>query len=362
MYKLDDVITVEWEITNRCNASCPQCPRNNYGGSVIESLKLTTITLEQAKKMLPVGSMKSLRTVYFCGTYGDPAVNIELIEICSWLKQYNIQVSLHTNGGMQKPEWWKKLANVLAKDDFVVFSIDGLSDTNHVYRRGVNWKTLINNASAFINAGGNAHWDFIVFRHNEHQVQAAEAFSNTLGFKKFNYKKTHRFINKKHDLVEVWPIYDIHDKLVDKLEIPNNPVYINNQISKLEKVNKQYGDFFTYTMSTPITCYHKSLGKIYIGADGYVFPCGWLHHITPGIEAEQHPDHKALFKLFEQAGGIEKVNLNYNSLKNIINTDWFPVLESSWTGEGRLSRCGAVCGASFNPVGAQNENVSYWGV
>jgi len=45
-----------------------------------------------------------------------------------------------------------------------------------------------------------------------------------------------------------------------------------------------------------------------------------------------------------------------------INTDWFPVLESSWTGEGRLSRCGAVCGASFNPVGVQNENVSYWGV
>jgi hypothetical protein len=67
-----------------------------------------------------------------------------------------------------------------------------------------------------------------------------------------------------------------------------------------------------------------------------------------------------LFSLFDRAGGKERVNLNHNTLERIVNTDWFPVLEQSWTNNSRLSRCGTQCGEHFNPVGAQNENVKYW--
>ena len=48
-------------------------------------------------------------------------------------------------------------------------------------------------AQAFINAGGRAEWDFLVFRHNEHQVESARKLAKEMGFAKFYVRKTGRF-------------------------------------------------------------------------------------------------------------------------------------------------------------------------
>lgn len=360
MLRFDEIEAVEWEITTRCNASCPQCPRNNYGGKVISTLPLITIDLETAKKFLPIENMKNLKSVYFCGTYGEPAVNKELVQICEWIKSFGITVGIHTNGGIQNEKWWTDLANVLDENDFVVFGIDGLEDTNHLYRKGVNWNRLVKNATAFIDAGGSAQWDFIAFRHNEHQVEDARNLSVELGFKKFNIKKTSRFINKKHELVDFWPVLDNNGNQEYILEVPSNPEYVNHQMDRYKLIEKEYGSFDAYARTTPIDCYHNKIKKISIGADGYVVPCGWLNDRLYGIEAEAHPDYERIYHLFDIAGGIEKVNLNYIDLKTIIDDTWYPVLERSWNDNTRLSRCGTMCGMKFNPVGAQNENVKYW--
>ena len=42
---------------------------------------------------------------------------------------------------------------------------------------------------AFINAGGRARWDFLIFAHNEHQVDEAEALATKWGFKSFYQEK-----------------------------------------------------------------------------------------------------------------------------------------------------------------------------
>ena len=50
----------------------------------------------------------------------------------------------------------------------VTFGIDGLQDTNHLYRISTNFDKIIKNAKAFIDAGGFAKWHMLVFEHNEH--------------------------------------------------------------------------------------------------------------------------------------------------------------------------------------------------
>ena len=38
------------------------------------------------------------------------------------------------------------------------------------------------NAQAFINAGGRARWDYIAFAHNEHQIDEARQLAEDMGF------------------------------------------------------------------------------------------------------------------------------------------------------------------------------------
>ena len=54
------------------------------------------------------------------------------------------------------------------------------------------------NAKAFINAGGIARWDFIAFAHNEHQIEEAKALAEQMGFVKFRYKKSNRYVIPTH--------------------------------------------------------------------------------------------------------------------------------------------------------------------
>ena len=99
---------------------------------------------------------------------------------------------------MRSPSWWQELGSIMqpAARAFVRFAIDGDASTNHLYRQHVKWERLMANVDAFLGAGGNAEWDFIVFEHNEHQVEAMRSLAEQKGFTKFNAKKTARFIDK----------------------------------------------------------------------------------------------------------------------------------------------------------------------
>ena len=101
------------------------------------------------------------------------------------LDRDDLFIDIATNGGVNHPTWWAELATSLNGVGAVTFGIDGLEDTNEIYRRQVNWKKLMINVEAFINAGGVADWQFILFEHNIHQLKEAEELSKNMGFNKF---------------------------------------------------------------------------------------------------------------------------------------------------------------------------------
>ena len=111
-----------------------------------------------------------------------------------------------------------------------MFGIDGLEDTNHIYRQGTVFKQIIRNVKAFIQAGGRAQWDFIVFKHNEHQVEKAGELSKKLGFEIFSIKRSNRFykvLYERDPALEYvgeefgkYPIYDFNGRKVRYVELP----------------------------------------------------------------------------------------------------------------------------------------------
>jgi MoaA/NifB/PqqE/SkfB family radical SAM enzyme len=353
-YKVDNI---EWEITTACNAACPMCPRNYYGSDTWKNLPIVQIDLDWAMKHLSKDFIQSIKKIDFCGTYGDPIMNNYLVPIIQYIKTLNnnLEIIIKTNGGIRSADWWEALAKILGPKDSVVFGIDGLEDTNHIYRRNVPFDKVIANAKAFINAGGRAYWSYIVFKHNQHEVNAAIEKSKDLGFQDIIIKKTWRFLDKNHEFQEKYPVYGPDGSIEYHLELPTNNHYLNENYQKIHFIKNKFQKISQYFKSTTITCHHKLIKKIFISAEGLVFPCGWLHDRLYGFEAEQHGDHFRLHQMLESCGGIRSINLNYTEIDNILHGDFFRVLQESWENSNRLDRCSMLCGEEINGIGIQNE-------
>jgi MoaA/NifB/PqqE/SkfB family radical SAM enzyme len=346
-YSFDTIRNIELEISTYCNAACPQCPRNNYGGKTIENLPLINWDLADLKRALGIDFVQQLELVYFCGTYGDPLMNPNLVEMCTWLTETNpkLKIGIHTNGGVGRKETFKQLAKLVS---FVAFGIDGLEDTNHLYRRNTDWNTIIENAKLYIDAGGKAVWDFIVFQHNQHQVDRAKDLSASLGFEEFNIKKTGRFFNKNHQLVDKIDVLD-NDGNKDYELLPPTNEYLNSSYNAIQKT-----DILDYIATTKISCYWMNNHKLYIGADGNVFPCGFLHDRLYGLEAESNNDHVKILNMMSKTD----TNVFKKNLKDIVDGEWFNRIRQSWDGD-RLERCAMMCGNTINILKDQNIQVKY---
>lgn len=182
-----DPASINWlqvESTTKCNAWCAGCGRNNHGYGLKDGLEIADLSassLEQACQQLP-----NLTTIQFCPTYGDPIAADNIMEQIAIAKNYSKKIQLHTNGSLRNTDWWINLAKVLSDVEHDVwFTLDGLEGIHELYRQGTFFNKIIDNASAFIKAGGYATWQFIPWAHNEHQITDCIKLSQQLGFKKF---------------------------------------------------------------------------------------------------------------------------------------------------------------------------------
>ena len=193
---LDNIKEIHIEPTSLCNAECPMCARNVYGTMLNPYIRLKSLPLQWFQDNIKPDQIKKLNKIFFCGNVGDPASAPELLDIIEYFKSNNkdLVVGLNTNGGLKTSEWWTKLGNLLKGNlDYCVFSIDGLEDTNHLYRRNVRWQKVVENAQAFISTGASAHWDMLVFEHNKHQIHEIRNYANEMGFTWFRTKETDRW-------------------------------------------------------------------------------------------------------------------------------------------------------------------------
>ena len=90
----------------------------------------------------------------------------------------------------------------------VIWGIDGLEDTNHLYRVNVEWNRLRENWRAYISAGGRAKWQFIVFNWNQHQLNEVKSYSESENFKGFNLIQSVRGEDEKITNIEIPENYE----------------------------------------------------------------------------------------------------------------------------------------------------------
>ncbi len=372
------------ELSTHCNAACPLCPRYYEGTNIVRpDLELTSITLENFKKYFPDNTIKQLYKILFCGTMGDPMMAKECYEIFEhvWKLNAHCQQTVHSNGGLRNPAFWRKMGHLFKHDKMkMVFSIDGLEDTNHIYRRGVEWKKVMENAQAFISVGGHATWEFLIFRHNEHQVEEARQLAKEMGFENFLAKRALGFDDPVNNKLIPRMVFDSEGKLQYKILPPEQEEYQNKgedftfedvtyeldmanlndaaPIKKFPKIEikvenfkdsqtQELGDYEKELNKNHIHCksHYDHFSEVYVNAKGIVFPCCFVGTRFDSI-VDTFMDRQLKAKIRPR---LPDLDLNNRSLEEIIASGVLDeVFKDSWTKKtikkGKMAYCSETCG------------------
>jgi len=334
VFKFDQLEQIHLEITNNCQASCPMCTRNINSGLENPLIKIQNWTLGDFKTIMSEEVLKQIKSYYFCGNFGDPIINNDLIEMCRYTTEVSpdVRVAIHTNGGARSKAWWTLLAHALPKNHSVMFAIDGLEDTHQLYRVGTTYDDVVENARAFILAGGNAEWVFIKFKHNEHQVDEARRRANKLGFSKFTLKNSRRFI------VEPFvKVLDRNGNLTHVIE-PSTETPLKFIDRKIIDSYKQIVD------SSVISCEVQKNKEVYIDAYKNLYPCCWLGNVPYSsgnlefeVQKETKQQHLELVKKLGNTNTIDR------SIKDIINSNEYQTVWHDYWNINKLIVCARTC-------------------
>lgn len=339
MFKFNELHQIHLEITNNCQASCPMCNRNINSGQDNPLIKIRNWSLEEFKTVMTTEVFEQVSNYYFCGNFGDPILNNNLISMCQYSAAIapNVAIAIHTNGGARNKEWWTELATAVPKNHRVVFALDGLKDTHHLYRVGTKFDTVIENARAFIAAGGIAEWVFIKFKHNEHQVDQARQLAEEYGFKHFTLKNSSRFIiEPKVNVMDsdgrvthyIQPSTDTVMKFIDK------------------KVIQAYKQIVA---NSAIECKSQKEKEVYIDAYGDLLPCCWLaiipySYINPNEALEVRAE--MLSQHFELVNSLGNINSFTRSVKDIVDSTQYQTVWTEYWTTNKLITCARTCGTN----------------
>lgn len=358
MYKYEDIRVVHLEITQRCQAACPMCDRNENGGRDNMHLTNAELTLEDCQHIFQPEFIRQLNTMYMCGNLGDPIVAKDTLEVFRYFRKHNpdMWLSMNTNAGAKNIEWWQELADVIGRKGAVIFSVDGLRDTNHLYRQNVNWDNVERNMRAFIEAGGRARWDFIVFGHNEHQVDEARRIAEEWGVERFQLKKSARFFSANSKSKDEHQAKNRKGEDTTTIRKPEKLEYQNLALQKQKQIEKQYGGMREYYDKCGIECKVAKEKNIFITAEGLLMPCCWTAgrmykwwHKDPRIEQ--------IWDFIDRAGGKNGISVLENDLQTVMAGPLLDEIEASWKIEGiangKLGVCAMKCGHEFDPFTEQ---------
>lgn len=381
MWQSDNLIQLHIELSNACNAACPMCVRFHKNSPLIRpDLEIGQITLDLFKKYFPNEMLKNVKLILFCGVHGDPGVARDTYEICKHIAETSpkTKIMMNTNAGMRTPDWWDKLGKLFSenKEWLMTFSVDGLEDTNHLYRRNVVWHKLEANIKAFTKHSPKSAWDFLIFKHNEHQLEEARERCKEFNITEFIPKKALGLDNgislqrmpalTKDGKLDYY-IDAPEDPKNRSLENPTGPVqdgyygferedyfklkaekssgYYQQQVDKVyDTIVDTKWDKFKISCKSQVNS--KGGTEIFVDNFGRVMPCCYVGTHLNGTYTDTRSLqlHKAMNDY-----GWDKFDLNLHSLEEILSGGHLNrVFADTWGLKsvkcGKMAYCADTCG------------------
>jgi radical SAM protein with 4Fe4S-binding SPASM domain len=216
---------VEIEPTTSCNLRCPQCP----SGLREFSRNTGMLDLELYKKILDEISPELVYVILYF--QGEPFLNKKFLDFVKYAAEKNVYTATSSNAHYFTDDMAK--ATVQSGLDRLIISIDGTSqDTYSKYRIGGNLEKVIAGTKNLLKwkkelKSNTPHiiWQFIAFKHNEHQIPefkklAKEVGVDEIGIKTaqiYDYQTSDNFIPDNNDLSRYEKLADGSYKIKNKL-------------------------------------------------------------------------------------------------------------------------------------------------
>lgn len=174
--------TLGIETGNICNLKCPLCPT----GRDDPAMKKGFMELSLFEKM--IDELKDSLLLINLYSWGEPLLNPDLIEIIRYAKSVkkDIKIITSTNLNIKNDALLERL--IKSGIDEIIVSCDGATqNTYEKYRAGGDFNLLMCNIKYLVslkekfNSGVNIIWNFLVFKHNEHEIGEAKRLAQSLG-------------------------------------------------------------------------------------------------------------------------------------------------------------------------------------
>jgi len=257
------------EISSKCTLACPRCARTE----VPESLINTQLDLEFFTKNFTKDILDDVEKVTFCGDDGDPIYARDLISVITYLKTYEVDITIVTNGSYKSADWWSKLAMVLGERDVIHFSMDGWDNrSNNLYRVNSDWDSIMVGFMIMCRSKAIVVRDVIAFKFNEDHIDDMISQTKQHGADIFQLTKSTKFGS-------VYPSYGDNDPLEPSSMYVSSTDRFEREYTILkrsipQKDIKDLYDNASHDEVTPL-CYVGSKG-LFINSRGEFYPCCWV--------------------------------------------------------------------------------------
>ena len=294
------------ETTTRCILACPACPRTTWHDILKKPVSKEDLDVDLLEKFLDCPGGKTFNKFILCGDYGDSIYYPDLFKLINQFRD-RVSFTIVTNGSRQTEKFWNTLAELMTEQDSIIFSIDGLEDTNHLYRINSDWTSIMMGLDIMIKSPAMVHWKTIIFKFNYNKLSEIKNFANNKGAT-WHAEKTHRYGNTE---------------LAPPLE------YIEN--------NHVFQKEFVIDHRFEIEPRCEKDAKV-ITASGYLHPCDWI----------RNPQTFYKSQLWQQKSRwLDKLNMKDNTYDQaiMIVRDWENyVRQNSLTGSEKVDvLCKMLC-------------------
>jgi len=318
------------ELSSLCNARCPFCPRTFQGYPTNLGFTETNLSLATFKQIFSLTRLSRVHVATINGNFGDIVMNPESTDIIEYmlLARPDMQIRIHTNGSARDRQFWQRLGELKVS---VVFGIDGLGETNNLYRQDTNFDNIMRNAQTFIQAGGSAVWDITEFEFNQIQLPEIRQLAAKMGFESVNVRQSDR---------NNGPVYNRQGQKIhfikkdwDKWPAQIDQTFVQQQI---------LGDTTETKPTVKINCWAKQQRSVYVAADGHVYPCCWT-----GFNPSQYRSHTNVSTWNKELG--KYVHNNHAPTVGLeVAIAWFDTLAASWNTDDQPGVCQSFCNHDNN--------------